>query len=260
VRLLFVGDVIGKPGRQATARFLPELIDRRHIDYTVVNIENAAGGFGITPEVLDEFADLPIDCFTSGNHVWDKKLGLPLLDERANVLRPANYPAGNPGRGLHVGETAAGIPVATINLEGQVFMSPLDSPFEEADRLVAGLAGKVKVILVDFHAEATSEKQAMGWYLDGRASAVLGTHTHVPTADARVLPNGTAFMTDVGMTGPYESIIGFRTDRVLRRFLMRTPSQFEVAKDDVRLAAALIEIDPKSGRAQSIEPLLLKAE
>ncbi|HEX2466221.1 MAG TPA: TIGR00282 family metallophosphoesterase [Thermoanaerobaculia bacterium] len=257
MRLLFVGDVIGKPGRQAAARFLPELVDRRHVDYTVVNIENAAGGFGITPEVLDEFADLPIDCFTSGNHVWDKKLGLPLLDERANVLRPANYPPGNPGRGLHVGETAAGIPVATINLEGQVFMSPLDSPFEEADKLVAGLDGKVKVILVDFHAEATSEKQAMGWYLDGRASAVLGTHTHVPTADARILPNGTAFMTDVGMTGPYESIIGFRTDRVLRRFLLRTPSQFEVAKDDVRLAAALIEIDPKSGRAQSIEPLLL---
>jgi len=260
VRLLFIGDVIGKPGRQAVQRFLPELVDRRNVDYTVVNIENSAGGFGITPEVLDEFNDLPIDCFTSGNHVWDKKVGLPLLDERTNILRPANYPSGNPGRGLHVGETAAGIPVATINLEGQVFMSPLDSPFEEADRLLKGLSDKVKVIMVDFHAEATSEKQAMGWHLDGRVSAVLGTHTHVPTADARVLPNGTAMMTDVGMTGPYESIIGFRTDKVLRRFLMRTPSQFEVAKDDVRLAAALIEIDAKSGRAQSIEPLLLKAE
>jgi metallophosphoesterase (TIGR00282 family) len=260
VRILFVGDVIGKPGRQAASRFLPELVDRRHVDYVVVNIENAAGGFGITPEVLDEFSDLPIDCFTSGNHVWDKKLGLPLLDERANILRPANYPSSNPGRGLHVGETAAGVAVATINLEGQVFMSPLDSPFEEADRLVESVAGKVKVILVDFHAEATSEKQAMGWHLDGRVSAVLGTHTHVPTADARVLPGGTAFMTDVGMTGPYESIIGFRVDKVLRRFLMRTPSPFEVAKDDVRLAGALIEIDAKSGRAQSIEPLLLKAE
>jgi metallophosphoesterase (TIGR00282 family) len=260
MRLLFVGDVIGKPGRQAVARFLPELIDRRRIDYTVVNIENAAGGFGVTPEVVEELSDLPIDCFTSGNHIWDKKAGLPLLDERSNLLRPANYPDGNPGRGLHVGETAAGIPVATLNLEGQVFMSPLDSPFDCADRLLAGLAGKVKVILVDFHAEATSEKQAMGWHLDGRVSAVVGTHTHVPTADARLLPNSTAFITDVGMTGPYESIIGFRSDRVLRRFLLRTPSPFEVAKDDVRLAAVLVEIDPRSGRAQSIEPLLLRSE
>jgi metallophosphoesterase (TIGR00282 family) len=260
VRLLFVGDIIGKPGRQAASRFIPELIDRRQVDYTIVNIENAAGGFGITPEVLEEFSDLPIDCFTSGNHIWDKKNGLPLLDERTNLLRPANYPAENPGRGLHIGESAAGIPVATINLEGQVFMSPLDSPFDEATRLIAGLDGKVKVVLVDFHAEATSEKQAMGWHLDGRASAVVGTHTPVPTADARVLPGGTAFITDVGMTGPYESIIGFRTDRVLRRFLLHTPSQFEVAKDDVRLAAVLIEVDPKSGRAQSIEPLLLRME
>ena len=260
MRLLFVGDVIGKPGRQAVARLLPELVDRRRVDYTVVNIENAAGGFGITPEVLDELQDLPIDCYTSGNHIWDKKAGLPLLDERANLLRPANYPSGNPGRGVHVGETAAGIPVATLNLEGQVFMSPLDSPFDEADTLLENLDGKVKVILVDFHAEATSEKQAMGYHLDGRVSAVVGTHTHVPTADARLLPSGTAFITDVGMTGPYESIIGFRSDRVLRRFRLRTPSPFEVAKDDVRLAAALIEIDQRSGRAQSIEPLLIKAE
>jgi metallophosphoesterase (TIGR00282 family) len=260
VRLLFVGDVIGKPGRQAVARFLPELVDRRKVDYSVVNIENAAGGFGITPEVLEELRDLPIDCYTSGNHIWDKKAGLPLLDERKDVLRPANYPSANPGRGVHVGETAAGIAVATMNLEGQVFMSPLDSPFDAADALLAELDGRVKVILVDFHAEATSEKQAMGWHLDGRVSAVIGTHTHVPTADARVLPGGTAFITDVGMTGPYESIIGFRSDKVLRRFLMRTPSPFEVAKDDVRLAAALIEIDSKSGRAQSIEPLLLPME
>jgi metallophosphoesterase (TIGR00282 family) len=260
VRLLFVGDVIGKPGRQAVARFLPELVDRRKVDYSVVNIENAAGGFGITPEVLEELRDLPIDCYTSGNHIWDKKAGLPLLDERKDVLRPANYPSANPGRGVHVGETAAGIAVATMNLEGQVFMSPLDSPFDAADALLAELDGRVKVILVDFHAEATSEKQAMGWHLDGRVSAVIGTHTHVPTADARVLPGGTAFITDVGMTGPYESIIGFRSDKVLRRFLMRTPSPFEVAKDDVRLAAALIEIDPKSGRAQSIELLLLPME
>ena len=260
MKLLFVGDVIGKPGRQAVARFLPELVDRRQLDYVVVNIENAAGGFGITPEVVEELSELPIDCFTSGNHVWDKKAGLPLLDERANVLRPANYPDANPGRGLHIGETAAGIAVATLNLEGQVFMSPLDSPFDAADDLLSGLDGKVKVILVDFHAEATSEKQAMGFHLDGRVSAVVGTPTHVPTADARILAGGTAFITDVGMTGPYDSIIGFRSDKVLRRFRMRTPSPFEVAKDDVRLAAALFDIDPKTGKARSIEPLLLRFE
>ena len=202
--MLFVGDVMGKPGRRAVLDILPRLVDRHRTDYVVVNVENAAGGFGITPEILDELSDLPIDCYTTGNHVWDKREGYDLLDREPRLLRPANYPDGNPGKGVYVGETAGGIPVAVLNLEGRVFMSQLESPFVVADRLLAQLDKKVKVIFVDFHAEATSEKQAIAFYLDGRVSAVIGTHTHVPTADERVLANGTALLTDVGMTGPYE--------------------------------------------------------
>jgi len=257
LKLLFVGDVMGKPGRRVLRTLLPRLVDRHQADYVVVNVENSAGGYGVNPEVLAELADLPIDCYTTGNHVWDKKEGVEILDREPRLLRPANYPDGNPGKGLHLGETAAGIPVATINLEGRVFMNSLESPFRVADRLLAGLAGKAKVVLVDFHADATSEKQALGFYLDGRVSAVLGTHTHVPTADDRILPQGTAFLTDVGMTGPYESIIGMRVDKVLKRFLLQTPSSFEVAKRDVRLAAAVIDVDESTGKARAIERLLV---
>jgi 2',3'-cyclic-nucleotide 2'-phosphodiesterase len=257
MKLLFVGDIIGKPGRRALQSQLPRLVDHHRADYVVVNVENSAGGFGVTPDVLAEIADLPIDCFTTGNHVWDKKEGLDLLDRNPRLLRPANYPDGNPGKGLYVGETAAGIKVATINLEGRVFMSNLDCPFRMADRLLAGLPSDVKVVFVDFHAEATSEKQALGFYLDGRVSAVIGTHTHVPTGDERVLPKGTAFLTDVGMTGPYESIIGMRADKVLKRFLLQTHSSFEVAKRDVRLAGAVVDIDEETGRARGIERLLI---
>lgn len=258
MKLLFVGDVVGRPGRRAVAEILPRLVDRHRADYVVVNVENSAGGFGVTPEVLAELDELlQIHCFTSGNHVWDKKEALELLAREPRLLRPANYPDGNPGSGLHVGETAAGIPVATINLEGRVFMTALESPFTVADRLLAKLDGRVKVVMIDFHAEATSEKQALAFYLDGRVSAVLGTHTHVPTADERVLPGGTALITDVGMTGPYESIIGVRVDRVLKRFLLQTPSSFEVAKRDVRLAAAVIDIDEDTGKARGVERLLI---
>jgi 2',3'-cyclic-nucleotide 2'-phosphodiesterase len=257
VKLLFVGDVIGKPGRRALQSLLPRLVDHHRADYVVVNVENSAGGFGVTPDVLREIEDLPIDVYTTGNHVWDKKEVLELLERQPKLLRPANYPDGNPGKGLHLGETAAGVPVAVINLEGMVFMSNLDSPFHKADRLLQGLDPRYKVILVDFHAEATSEKQAMGFYLDGRVSAVLGTHTHVPTADERVLPAGTALQTDVGMTGPYESVIGMRADKVLKRFLLQTPSSFEVAKRDVRLAGAVIDVDEATGRARGIERLLV---
>jgi hypothetical protein len=257
MKILFVGDVVGKPGRTILAKLLPGLVDRYLADYVVVNVENAAGGFGVTPEILAEFEELPIDCYTSGNHVWDKKEGLPLLDEIPQLLRPANYPEGNPGSGLYVGETPAGIPVATINLEGQVFMKPLESPFRVAERLLDGLDSKVKVILVDFHAEATSEKQALGVFLDGKATAVVGTHTHVPTADERVLPGGTAFISDVGMTGPYESVIGMRSDKVLHRFLLQTRAVFEVAKRDPRLAAVVIEADESTGKAHGIERLLI---
>jgi metallophosphoesterase (TIGR00282 family) len=257
MKLLFVGDVFGKPGRRAVQNLLPRLVDRHNADYVIVNVENSAGGFGVTPDVLEEFEDLPIHCFTTGNHVWDKKEGVEMLDRVPNLLRPANYPEGNPGKGLHIGETAAGIRVATINLEGRVFMNSLESPFLVADRLLKQLPANVKVVFIDFHAEATSEKQAMGFYLDGRISALVGTHTHVPTADERILPNGTAFQTDAGMTGPYESIIGVRVDKVLKRFLLQTPSGFEPAKRDVRLAGSVIDIDETTGKARAIERLLV---
>ena len=260
VRILFVGDVIGRPGRRILADRLLSLIDEHRVDYTIVNVENSAGGFGVNASVLSELSDLPIDCMTTGNHVWDKRDGVALLDETETLLRPANYPAGNPGHGIYVGQTAGGVKIATINLEGQVFMKALPSPFECADRLFAELPSDVRIVVVDFHAEATSEKQAMGFYLDGRATAVLGTHTHVPTADARVLPEGTALQTDVGMTGPYESIIGFRADKVLTRFKTQRKSPFEVAKRDVRLAAALVTADAVTGRAVSIEPLQVFAD
>jgi metallophosphoesterase (TIGR00282 family) len=252
-----VGDLVGNPGRRVVRKLLPGLVDRHHVDFCIVNVENAAGGFGITAEVMGELEGLPIDCYTSGNHIWDKKEAMGLLDADPRILRPATYPAGNPGKGLFVGESAAGVPVAVINLEGQVFMRPLDSPFREADRLLASLRKEVKVVVVDFHAEATSEKLAMGFHLDGRVSLVVGTHTHVPTADERVFPKGTAFLCDVGMTGPYESIIGFQAERVLHRFLMHTPSSFEVAKRDVRLAAVLVDVDENSGHASAIERMLI---
>ncbi len=257
MKILFVGDVIGKPGRKALARLLPRLIDEHRADYVIVNVENAAGGFGVTADVLDELDELPIHCMTSGNHIWDKKEVVDLFERDPRLLRPANYPVGYPGHGVHVGETAAGIAVATINLEGQVFLKNVDSPFLVADRLLAELAGRARVVFVDFHAEATSEKQALGVYLDGRVSAVVGTHTHVPTADERVLPAGTAFLTDAGMTGPYEGIIGFRSDKVLARFLLQTPSTFEVAKRDVRLAAVVVDVDETTGRARGIQRLLV---
>jgi 2',3'-cyclic-nucleotide 2'-phosphodiesterase len=260
MKLLFVGDVFGRPGRRAVQALLPRLIDHHKADYVVVNVENSAGGFGVTPDVLAELEPLGIHCYTTGNHVWDKKEGVALLDHVPNLLRPANYPDGNPGKGLHVGETASGIPVAVLNLEGRVFMNNLDDPFDKADRLLASLDPKVKVVLVDFHAEATSEKQALGFYLDGRVSLVVGTHTHVPTADERILPQGTAFQTDAGMTGPYESIIGVRIDKVVKRFRLQTPAPFEVAKRDVRLAGTVVDVDETTGKARSIERLLVRHE
>lgn len=257
INLLFVGDLIGKPGRRVLQRWLPKLRAERQLDYVVVNVENAAGGFGVTPDVLKELEALDIDCYTSGNHIWDKKEGLPLLDSEPRLLRPANYPKGNPGHGIYVGETAKGVPIAVINLEGQVFMKNIDSPFQVADQLLSELPDGVKAVLVDFHAEATSEKQALGFHLDGRVSAVFGTHTHVPTADERVLPAGTAFISDVGMSGAYEGIIGFRASKSLQRFQLQRNVSLEVAKRDVRLAAAVVEIDVATGKALNVDRLLL---
>jgi metallophosphoesterase (TIGR00282 family) len=253
IRILFVGDVVGNPGRRALSEALEKTIDRRKIDFTIVNIENAAGGFGITREIYDELKKLPIDVFSSGNHIWDRRDFLPSLDELDDVLRPANYPPGNPGHGSIVKKTASGVPVAVLNLQGQVFMTNIDSPFRIADEMLVGLRKEAAVIFVDFHAEATSEKNALGWYLDGRVSAVVGTHTHVPTADETVRPGGTAYLTDVGMTGAYESVIGFNKDKVIEKFLSQTPRSFEPAKRDVRLSSAIVVVNEKTGKAESIE-------
>ncbi len=261
IRLLFVGDVMGGPGRRAVQAHLESLVDRERVDFVVANVENLAGGFGITAAVLAEIDHLPIDVLTTGNHVWDKKEGVPLLDAHPSLLRPANYPAGNPGRGWCVEETAAGVPVGVVNLQGQAMMPPIDNPFRRADEVLLEMRAArpdLKVVLVDMHAEATSEKQAMGWYLDGRVTAVLGTHTHVPTADERILPAGTALQTDVGMTGPYESIIGMRPEKVLERFLYNTPRPFEPAKRGVELRGALVDADEATGRALAIRRVRLE--
>ncbi len=259
IRLLYIGDTVGEPGRRALKQKLNRVIDRDKIDFTIVNIENAAGGFGVTDPIMHELSSLPIDVFTSGNHIWDKKDFVEHMDQYDNIVRPANYPAGNPGRGKVVKQTPAGISVAVIQVMGQVFMPPCDNPFYSIDRELHDIGG-AKVVLVDIHCEATSEKQAMGRHLDGRVSAVVGTHTHVPTADERILPNGTAFQTDVGMTGAYDSIIGFRPDEILQKFLMNTPRKMEVAKKDVRLCGAMIEVDEATGRAASIVRIQEKLE
>jgi len=251
IKILYIGDVVGQPGRRALHQKLEPVVDRERIDFTIVNIENAAGGFGVTEAIMEELSELPINAYTSGNHIWDKKDFIDNYDHYEHVIRPANYPAGNPGKGKVVRQTAAGVNVGVLQLMGNVFMPPCDNPFHTADRELAELDG-TKVIIVDIHGEASSEKQAMGRYLDGRVSAVVGTHTHVPTADERILPNGTAYQTDVGMSGAYDSVIGFRPDEALHRFLFNTPRKLEVAKRDIRLSGAMIEIDEVSGRAVAI--------
>lgn len=233
MKILFIGDIFASPGRRAVAEHLPRLVQEENIDLTVANAENAAGGFGLTPAVAEELFALGLDVLTSGNHIWDKREIYDYLAEQPRLLRPANYPDELPGRGVWVGRARNGVPVAVINLQGRTYMPPIDCPFRKADEILPSLDPAVKVRIVDFHAEVTSEKMAMGWYLDGRVSAVLGTHTHVPTADARVLPQGTAYQTDVGMTGPYESVIGVKADAVVRRFLTGLPVRFEPAKRGV---------------------------
>jgi 2',3'-cyclic-nucleotide 2'-phosphodiesterase len=259
LNVLFVGDVVGSPGRRALQEALASVIDRKKIDFTIVNVENAAGGFGLTVDLFEDLSKMPIDVFSSGNHIWDKKEIYDALNASDRLLRPANYPPGNPGRGATVQQTAAGISVAVLNLQGQVFMpANADSPFRVADEELARL--KAKVVIVDMHAEATSEKMAMGWYLNGRVSAVLGTHTHVPTADETILPGGTAYQSDVGMTGAYEGIIGFSKDRIIEKFLSQTPRSFETAKRDIRLSGAVVAVDEKTGKATAIERVQVRVD
>jgi metallophosphoesterase (TIGR00282 family) len=260
MQILFVGDVVGAPGRRALLEGLEGVIDRHKIDFTIVNIENAAGGFGLTNELFDELSKMPIDVFSSGNHIWDKKEIYDALNSSDRLLRPANYPPGNPGRGWTVQKTASGVSVGVLNLQGQVFMpANADSPFRIADEELSR-AGEVKVIVVDMHAEATSEKAAISWYLDGRVSAVLGTHTHVPTADETIRPGGSAYLSDVGMTGAYEGIIGFSKDRIIEKFLSQTPRAFETAKKDIRLSGAVLDVDEATGRARKIERVQVRVD
>ena len=258
-----MGDVFGSAGRRIVREHLPHVITERGVDLVAVNAENAAGGFGVTPAITDDLFDLGAHVLTTGNHVWDKRELIDYVQsapagshERARrIIRPANYVAGTPGYGAYEGELPNGLTYAVVNLQGRVFMGSCDDPFRAADEVLGGI--KAKVIVVDFHAEATSEKVAMGWYLDGRVTAVIGTHTHIPTADDRVLPGGTAYQTDVGMSGPYDSVIGVEKEQVLHRFLTGMPAKFDAAKGDPRMAATLIECDGHTGRAISTQRLLL---
>lgn len=256
MRILFVGDIVGRPGRLALRERLGRLIDTNSIDLVVANGENAAAGFGLTVDVADELFSLGIDVMTTGNHIWDKKDILDLLDSDDRLLRPDNYPGDAPGSGAGIYRTAGGIAVGVINLEGRVFMKNLDCPFQAADRLVEQIRQTTPIILVDFHAEATSEKAALGWHLEGRVSAVVGTHTHVQTADERVLPQGTAYISDVGMTGSRDGVIGMRREQVVEKFLSQRPTRFEISKKDPAINAVIIEIDEDTGRALQIDRVM----
>jgi metallophosphoesterase (TIGR00282 family) len=254
VRCLVIGDIIGKPGREATYRLLPELRTELDLDMVVANGENIAAGAGLTPRLAEELLAGGIDVVTSGNHIWDKREIYDYLDTERPVLRPLNYPDAAPGRGWTVHQTDAGVEVAIINAMGRVFMNQLDSPFTKLDALLDEAAEPLPPVrIVDFHCEVTSEKNAMGWYLDGRVSAVVGTHTHVPTADARVLPKGTAYISDIGMTGPRDSIIGMKIETVMPRFTHHLPTRFEVADGPVSFNAVVIEAEVASGRATGIQ-------
>jgi 2',3'-cyclic-nucleotide 2'-phosphodiesterase len=252
VRLLLIGDIVGKPGRQIVCRALRGLIATEQLDLVVANAENAAGGSGLTPAIYRELIGAGVDCITLGDHIYRRREIAPVLEREGNIVKPANFPATAPGHELAIVRARNGTDVAVFSVLGRVFMRPVDCPWTAADRVLGQLPAEVRVVLVDFHAEATSDKQLMGRYLDGRVSAVLGTHTHVATADEQILPGGTAFQCDVGMTGPHDSILGRRVDRVLESTLTFNPTHFEVALDDVRLMGTMVEVDPATGRATAV--------
>jgi metallophosphoesterase (TIGR00282 family) len=256
VRLLFIGDIVGRPGRAAVRERLAEVIQREGITFVVANGENAAGGMGITADTGKELLALGVHVVTTGNHIWRQKEALTFLQQEPRVLRPANYPPGAPGAGAGVFAASDNELVGVVNLVGRTFMEPVDCPFRAADREIESLRGKTKAIVVDIHGEATSEKVAMGWYLDGRVSAVIGTHTHIQTADERVLPKGTAYITDAGMTGPRDSILGVKAEAVIARFLTGLPHRFELAAGPVVLDAVVVEVDPTTGGARSIRRMV----
>jgi hypothetical protein len=260
MNLLFIGDIVGRPGRDLVQKGLRGLVEQFDIDCTIANAENSAAGFGITRDIGDALLGWGVDVMTSGNHIWDKKEALEYIGAEPRLLRPANYPAGVPGRGSYVAQTGDGRAVGVINVMGRVFMTPIDDPFAVVLREIEAMRHRTRVIFVDMHAEATSEKIAMGWHLDGKVTAVIGTHTHVQTADERILPNGTAYMTDSGMTGPHDSIIGMEREPSLARFLNGMPSKFEPASGNPRLNGAVIEADDKTGRATKITRISYSAE
>jgi len=252
MNILFIGDIFASPGRGLVARFLQEIISTEKIQLAVANAENSAGGFGITPLIAQELFSIGVDLLTSGNHIWDKKEIFDYIGREPRLLRPANYPAELPGQGWIATKARDGTEVAFINLQGRVHMPATDCPFRKADEILGALDPKIKVRLVDFHAELTSEKEAMGWHLNGRVSAMLGTHTHVPTADERILSGGTAYQTDVGMTGPYDSVIGSEKSLALRRFLTGMPIRLDSAKGGAELHATIVSVDPATGHALEI--------
>jgi metallophosphoesterase (TIGR00282 family) len=260
VRILFIGDIFGKPGREIAQRAIPALVRRHSLDLVIANVENSAAGFGVTGDIAETILGFGVDVMTTGNHVWDKKEILEYIPRQPKLLRPANFPAAVPGRGTWIGPTRTGEPVAVINMMGRVFMAPLDDPFAVVLREIDAARAKARVIIVDFHAEATSEKAAMGWHLDGRVTAIFGTHTHVQTADERLLPKGTAYLTDVGMTGPHDSVIGVTIDAAVGRFVSGMPAKFEAATGPARLNAIIITADPATGKARGIERLNLSAQ
>jgi hypothetical protein len=259
MRILFIGDIFGKPGREIVRRAVPALVELESLDFVIANVENSAAGFGVTGDIADAILGYGVDAMTTGNHVWDKKEVLDYIPRQPKLLRPANFPAGVPGRGSYLGKTRTGEPIGVINVMGRIFMQPLDDPFAIVLKEIEAMRAKARVIFVDFHAEATSEKVAMGWHLDGRVTAVFGTHTHVQTADDRILPKGTAYLTDAGMTGPHDSIIGVTTEIALNRFLTSMPARFEAATGPGRLNGVIVDADQATGRATAIHRLSLSA-
>jgi metallophosphoesterase (TIGR00282 family) len=259
MRILFIGDIFGRPGREIARLAIPVLVERESLDFVIANVENSAAGFGVTGDIADTILSYGVDAMTTGNHVWDKKEVFDYVPGQPKLLRPANFPAAVPGRGSYLGRTRTGEPIGVVNIMGRIFMQPLDDPFAVVVKEIEALRAKARVVIVDFHAEATSEKLAMGWYLDGRVTAVFGTHTHVQTADERILPKGTAYLTDAGMTGPHDSIIGVTTEVALSRFLTGLPAKFESASGPGRLNAVIVTADQATGRATAIERLNLSA-
>ena len=258
--ILFIGDIVGRPGRELVRRGVRALVGHHKVDLVIANVENAAAGFGVTPDIADDLMSFGVQVMTGGNHTWDKKEIFPYFAEQPRLLRPANMPAGTPGRGTYVAQAGNGVRVGVVNVMGRVFMTAIDDPFRVVLDEIAAIKNDASVIFVDFHAEATSEKVAMGWYLDGRVACVVGTHTHVQTADDRILPNGTAYITDVGMTGPHDSVIGVERGAIIQRFLTGLPQRFETASENPRLNGILLTADERTGRAVSISRVNVSAQ